>query len=142
MGLTDIKSYLIGLVLAMVIIFGGIFTLSSFKSENPTIDTSRMDTFNQTFYLAENVTTAVESISDSIDATGEKPGALGWFNVLFGSSWQGLKALKSSLGFVNAAVYGVADFFDVPKAIARLIILLPIIVIVFAIWGAIIQAQD
>lgn len=142
MGLSDIKSYMIGLVLFVVLISGGIFTMVSLKASNPTLDSSRITAFNTTFNKADNITTAVNGIGDSINAAGDKPGALGWFNVLFGSAWQGLKTVFSSLGFVKGLILAVAEVFSVPPAIALLITLIPIIIIVFAIWGAIIQAQD
>jgi hypothetical protein len=142
MGLNDIKSYMIGLVLFVVVITGGIFTMISLHSSNPALDSSRIEAFNTTFNKADNITTAVNDISSSITNAGDKPGALGWFNVLFGSAWQGLKVLFSSLGFVKGLILAVAEIFSVPPAIALLITLLPIIIIVFAIWGAIIQAQD
>jgi len=142
MGLSDIKSYMIGLVLFVVIITGGVFTMTMFKTANPSIDSSRVESFNSTFNTAQNITTAVNGIGDSLEATGEKPGVLGWFNVLFGSAWNGLKAVFGSLGFINGIIQGVGDMFGIPTALVVLIPLIAIIIIVFAIWGAIIQAQD
>jgi len=142
MGLSEIKGYMIGLVLFVVIITGGVFMLGTFRLANPSIDSSRIDSFNSTFNKAENITNAVNGIGDSLEATGDNPGPLGWFNVLFGSAWNGLKAVFGSLSFINGIIVGVGDLFAIPPAIVVLIPLIVIIIIVFAIWGAIIQAQD
>lgn len=139
MGLEQLQSYIIGVVLSIVIITGGLMFLSDFRANDTTIDpTNDVNSFNRTLNKADEVTTAVGGMSSSIeDASTTSTGVLGWLNALVGSIFDGLKALFSSFGFVNVMATETGQALGVPTIFTGLLLLIITIIIVFAIWSAI-----
>jgi hypothetical protein len=140
MALDDIKNLIIGSILFVVVISGGVIFLGSFSAFDSSIDSvGDVSGFNSTLNKARNVTDAANSIQDSISSVSNNPGILGWFDALFGSIYNGLKAMFGSLSFISTAmVESVAFFgFDIVTPLIVLLGLVIVVVIGFAIWSAI-----
>ena len=141
-GLENIKSYMIGIVVFIVIITSGVFIIGTFSVSDPTLDNHNdIGQFNNTLNKANEITLTVNSMDQSIKDVSEENtgGLLGWLNVLVGTAFKGLKAIGSSLGFVSTAATESASFFGVPTFIVTLCLLIITIIIVFAIWSAIMR---
>ena len=140
MALDDIKNLIIGSLLFVVIITGGMFFLGSFLNYDSNIDnTGKITVFNNTLNKATEVTAAAENIQTSVESISTNPGPLGWFDALFGSIYNGLKAMFSSLSFINTLMIESTNFFgfDVVTPMITLIGLCVVVIIGFAIWSAI-----
>ena len=142
MGLNDIRNYIIGTILFVIVVFAGVLTLGSFHGANPSLDSSQLEYFNESLSLSENVTSAVQGIDDSIASSSSSPGPLGWLNGLLGSVWNGVKATRGTLSFVGVAVSEISDMFGVPRAISGLIMLIPVVIIAFAIWIVVVRSSE
>ncbi len=142
MGLNDVRNYIIGAILFSIVIFGGVFVIGSFNS--PDLDSSRLSAFNESLGISSEVTATVGELSDTVSevGSGSSPGALGWLNTLLGSVWGVLRTLMATLGFIGTAISEAGAFFGVPSQIMGLIILIPIIIIVFALIVAIIGVNE
>jgi hypothetical protein len=142
MGLDTIQNYIIGIVLFMIIIGGGTYMFGTFVAVDGTIDTAGdVSRFESKLYLASNVTSAVNQMDTNIQSvTAEDTGVLGWLNALIGSAYDGLRAIGASIGFMGNAMGETANMFGIPSFIMGLIGLIILIVLAFAIWGAITKA--
>lgn len=139
MGLEQLQSYIMGVVLSIIIITSGLMFLSEFRANDTTIDpTNSVNNFNRTLNKADEVTTAVDGMSGSIeDASTTSTGVLGWLNALVGSIFDGLKALFSSFSFISVMATETGEALGVPTIFISLALLIITIIIVFAIWSAI-----
>ena len=141
MALDEVKGYLIGVIMFIVVITGGVIAFSSFTAYDSSIDsTNQIGAFNQTFNKAANITTSVTKIQQSVDrASTNGGGPLGWLNALVGSAYEGLTAISSSMRFVGIVADDTADFFNVPfiLPLITLITLVITLIIAFGIWSAI-----
>lgn len=139
MGLDDIKYYLIGIVIFMVVIGGGVYILGSFHNADNSIDSSgELSQFNDSLYKASNITKVINDLDASINSvTSEKVGALGWLNALLGSAFNGLKLIGQSVGFMKVVASEAGVILGIPSFIISLLVLITIIIIAFAIYTAI-----
>jgi len=139
MGLDQLQGYITGIILSIVIIAGGILFITNFADANPTLASDgKINDFNETMNKANEVKTAVDSMSGSIEnASTTNTGILGWLNALVGSIFDGLKALFISFSFVSTAAEDSAELFKIPPIFMGLLVLILTIIIVFAIWSAI-----
>lgn len=142
MGLNDIRNYIIGGIIFSIIVFGGVFMIGSFRSANPSLDVSELETFNRSVSISSNVSSTVYDMQSQIEETTNSPGPLGWLNTLLGTVWGGLKTLGKTLGFMSVALTETAKIFNIPTEIIGLVILIPILVIVFALIVAIVRANE
>jgi protein-S-isoprenylcysteine O-methyltransferase Ste14 len=101
----------------------------------------RYSDFNRTFNVYDNVTTQVTSIKENIVNADTDFGAFGVLNSLIATSWQGVKLLFSSFGFMDSVFGGLSTMFGIPSWVGGFAILLIIVIIAFAIWAAIFQTQ-
>lgn len=141
MALDEVKGYLIGVIMFIVVITGGIIAFSSFTAYDSSIDaTNQIGQFNTTFNKATEMTVAVDGIKTSVTEAGSSSsGPLGWLNALVGSAYNGLKALSGATSFVDVAATDSANFFNIPfiLPLITLITLVITIIIGFGIWSAI-----
>lgn len=142
MGLNDIRNYVIGGIIFSIVIFGAVFLIGSFHAANPSLDTTQLDTFNRSVSISENLSSTVNGMRSNIESTSDNAGPLGWLNTLLGTVWGGLKTLGKTLSFMTVAFQEIGNFFGVPSEIAGLIILIPIVIIVFALIVAIVRANE
>jgi hypothetical protein len=138
MGLDDVKSYMIGVILFILVIASGVFILGSFYSEDSSIDmVGQVSQFNSSLNLASNMTTAAQGVSDSIEKAGNSSSPLGWLDVLVGSTFTGLKAISGTMSFMNVAAAQSSSMFGIPSFVYPLLVLIILLIIAFAIWSAI-----
>lgn len=137
------KDYIIGIIIFTFVVVGGISLLGILDtgtngkiSQDP-----RYSDFNQTFNVYDNVTNQVGNIRDNIVNADTDFGVFGVLNSLIATSWQGVKLLFSSFGFMDAVFGGLSTVFGLPAWVGGLLILLVIVIIAFAIWAAIFQTQ-
>jgi uncharacterized Tic20 family protein len=138
MALDNLKNYIIGIILAIALILCGVFLVSSFSSNDSSIDTQGdIQQFNRTLALSQNITTSVDSMNEALDV--ENAGALGWIDAIFRSTFSGLKATKQSTEFVGVATKESAKFFGIERVlpIISVILLIVAIIILIAIYEAI-----
>lgn len=138
MGLEEIKGYMLGIIFMIVLVTGGVIWMGTFSSNDSAIDNGEINQFNNTLNKAENITSSVNAIDNSIQSVSDK-GGLGWFNVIFGSAFNGLKAIGQSLGFVKVAATDAGNMFNAPPAMITLSLLAITVIICFAIWAAIMR---
>ncbi len=138
MALDDLKGYMIGVVLFILVIASGTFMIGSFFNADNSLDpTGQVSTFNSSLNAASEMTTAVNSVDTSIRSAGNSTGALGWLDVLIGTTYNGLKAVGGTMEFVGKAGGEAADQFFIPGYVIGIISLIATIIIIFAIWSAI-----
>lgn len=128
------KSYIIGIVIFCLFIVGGVSMLGSFGA-----NTQQVQEFNKTFDKMNDVQEVTSDLQGSIENADTDFGAFGVLNSLISSAWQSLKLLFTSLGFMNSAFMGMVTFFGVPAWIPALFIAIIIVIVAFAIFGAIFQ---
>lgn len=143
MALNNIQNYMIGIVIMIVMVTSGVLVFGNFTAVDATLDTTnQIQNFTRTLNKSSEITTSVDSISDSISGvTSENTGALGWLNALVGSVFNGLKAVGGTLSFMDVAARESGQIFGVPQEIIGLLLLITIIIIGFAIYSAIMGLQ-
>jgi len=139
MGLDRLQSYIIGVILSIVVATGGILIMTDFLDAKPNLDSvNDLGDFNDSFSKANEVTDAVDGMSNSIEDVSESnAGILGWLNALVGSIFDGIKAIFKSFSFVESSASDAGIIFGIPAVLIGLIVLIITIIIVFAIWSAI-----
>ena len=138
MALEDIKGYMIGVIIFIVVITGGVMMFSEFSAVDPTIDSGgQIGQFNRTLNKASNISQSVQGIEDSIEQAGTGRGPLGWLDAIVGSAYNGLKAIGNTMGFVKVAGEDEANIFNIPTIFVTLLGLIVTLIIGFAIWSAI-----
>lgn len=140
MALDNIKTYMVGIILGIVIIMSGVFMIGSLYSADTSLDAAGdIARFNDTLALSTEINSSVNSMTESINIDSEKVGALGWINALFGSAFEGLRTLKSTMSFVAVAGTESAGIFGITELnpIISVIMLVISIIILIAIYEAI-----
>ena len=139
MGLENIQNYMIGIVLFMVMITGSVYILGQYAILDDTLDpTDMIGNYSKTLNKSTEVTLAVNNIKAGLTKETES-GAIGWLDTLVGTAYNTLKAIGGMLSFMTEALYGTANLLGIPTFIITLIGLIAIIVIIFAIWSAIMR---
>ena len=141
MGLDELKNYIIGVILFVVVITGGVMFIGSMYDANPALDSvGGISQFNASFAKASQVNASVNDIGNSLETVDDQDGGflgLGWINALVGSAFTGLKAVFYSMGFMSEVGQDVSGIFGIPYSLVTLIVLIITVIIVFAIWAAI-----
>jgi hypothetical protein len=138
MGLQDIKGYMIGILLGIVVLTSGILMFGKLTTVDVTLDSNNdLGKFNKTLALSQNITTAV----NALDVPSEKAGVLGWIDTLVHTAFNGMKAIKGSMSFVGVAATESAGVFGLTEInpIIVLITLVVVIIIGIAIYEAIMR---
>lgn len=138
MGLDNIKNYIVGILMSMVIVVVGLYYLGSLINVDPSLSTELTDSLADNINKSSDITTQVNQMKASLD-TNAKGGALGWIDVLLGSAWNGLKVLGSGLDFMGGIFSFVGTFFGIPDAVVGLIMLVITVIIIISIWIAIMR---
>lgn len=136
MALDDIKNYLVGLVLLLVIMLSGGYIFGTFYTHSSGLDASMYVSFNRTMDRSANLTNTVNQMQSSV-TENEAAGVLGYLNAIVGVTYHALQALVQSIGFVGLMFGDVAGQFGVPPFITALLLLIVTIIVVIAIWSAI-----
>lgn len=128
------RTYIIGIIIFCLFIVGGVSLLASFG-----VNSTQVTDFNTTFDKMNDVTDVTSDLRGSIENADTDFGAFGVLNSLISSAWQSLRLLFTSLGFMEDAYTGLNTFFGVPAWIPALLGSIVIVIIAFAIFGAIFQ---
>lgn len=136
------RTFLYGIIIMMFFIMGGVALLAEFQAADSTFDDSdKTGEFNRTFNKISEVTEEVNVLEDNIKSSDTDFGLFGVLNALIFSSWQAIKFIFDSFGFMDAVLYGLQSFFGVPAWIPLIITLLITVMLVFAIYRMVFQSE-
>lgn len=134
------RHYIIGIVIFTLFIVGGISMISIFNDSDATFaDDAKLEQFNESFNVLNNITDEVTDLEDSIVNADTDFGTYGVLNALISSAWQTLRLTFNSFRFMNNVFSGLSTFLGVPAWITGLIILIVTVMFAFAIYSAIFQ---
>ena len=137
----NISSYIIGAIIATLIVSGGLYIIADIAGHDPSfIESSEYTEFNNTFNIKQDLDSKVGNLTSSFDTEPEF-GVFGVLNGLISTAWQSLRGIFSSFAFINSAINGMSSYFGIPAFIPQLFILIITVMIIFAIWGAIFQRE-
>ena len=137
-GLTSIQNYIIGIILGCIVLISGLTWVGAAISQY-SLSGSEFGAFNASMGQLQNVSQVNSKLSSSLSTVGSNTGPLGWLDFLIGTAWLGLQSIGISLGFVGTAIMAFASMIGVPPIIAGLIVSIPVVMIVFGIWMAILR---
>lgn len=138
MALDDVKGIMIGVILAMIVIGGGVYFMGTIFSYDNTLDNAnQIQSFSTALNKSSEMTNSVNSMENSLDVSEQDVGLLGWLNNIVGSAYKGLKALYNEMSFIKVSINTVGNMFGVPAFVVGLIGLIVSIIIIIAIWSAI-----
>ena len=138
---TKISGYVIGILLFTLVVVGGVSMMGIFRSNDSGWGSGgKLDSFNASFNKLDDVGGVVRDLNSTVSTAGTDFGVFGVLNSLIKSSWQVLKLMTGSLGFMTS-VYtsGTLSWFGIPVWVGGIVVLIVVVVIVFAIFGAIFQ---
>jgi len=141
MALDELKNYMIGVVLFVLVISGGAFMMGIFYNANTSLDAAgEINQFNASLNKAQEIDTSVTGIKESIEAASAEDANVGdYINVLFNTAFNGLQAVGHTMGFVDVAANDAGEILNIPPFVIPLVLLVTIIIIGFAIWAAIMR---
>lgn len=132
--MAETRNLIIGMLIFCLVIGAGIFLIGSFGANN-----DETNQFNATFNVIGNMSQDISSIRNSTAYAETDFGVFGVLNSLINSAWTGIKILFHTGDVVNAVGYDAEKMFGFPPIIPLVLGLIVIIIISFAIWGAIFQ---
>lgn len=136
------RTLLYGIIMLTFFIMGGVGILSFYQEADPTFDDEgRTGEFNRTFNKLNEVSTEVNQLEDNIKSSDTDFGVFGVLNALIFSSWQAIKFIFDSFGFMDAVLDGLVTVFGVPAWITLTIGLLITVMLVFAIYRMVFQSE-
>ena len=134
------RHYITGIIIFTLFIIGGIAIIGELTHEDAGfVDDEKFSSFNDTFNVYDDITTEVGDLRSDIEDADTDFGLFGVLNSLISSSWQSLKLLISSFGFMDAVFNGLESFVGIPGWVGGLLILLVTVLLAFAIYSAIFQ---
>lgn len=139
-GLTNIQNYVVGIILGCIVFIGGMLWAGSAVKYSG-ISSPELDQFNSSMSKLENIGAVNDKLQSSL-SSGNNNGPLGWLDFLIGSAWLGLTAIASTLGFVPQAILGFGNMLGIPPIITGLLVGIPLVIIVFGIWMAILRVMN
>ena len=96
------RHYIIGIIMFTFFIVGGVSMMGILSDSDSTFtDDEKFTEFNESFNILNDVSDQVENLEGSITEADTDFGAFGVLNALISSSWQALKLLFTSLGFMD-----------------------------------------
>ena len=136
------RHYITGIIIFTLFIGTGVYWLGLYKAVNPAFaNEPEFQQFNNSFNKVTDVNREVGKLQSNIENADVDFGIFGVLNSLIGSSWQVLKLMFSSFGFMDKVFYGLTAVFGIPAFIPGAIILLVTVLLVFAIYSAIFQRE-
>lgn len=136
MGLLP-RNYIIGMIIFGFFLLGGISLFVSFGINND----SQVTEFNNTFNKLDSLTLKANQIRNTITNASTDFGAFGVLNALISSAWNGLGYIYDIYDITNTMFIDLSEFFGIPVWIPLTLIIIALISICFAIWGAIFQKE-
>ncbi len=103
----------------------------------------RFSQFNKTFNKYDELTSEVGGLQSGIEGSGQTEGKAfdNFLTRLINGAWNTLKGLFTGFSFITDILTGLNEMFGIPIWFTSLVSLLIIVMIAFAIWGAIFQTQ-
>ena len=136
------RTFLYGTIIMMFFIMGGMAIFTEFQTADPTFDSSdKTGEFNRTFNKLDEVTIEVQELEDNIKSSDTDFGVFGVLNALIFSSWQAIKFIFDSFGFMDSVLNGLESVFGVPAWIPSIMILLITVMLIFAIYRMVFQSE-
>jgi len=142
-AVTDIKVYIISIILFTFVVLGGLGILNQFQDGDSSFitDSEKYAEFNRTFNQYNTINSRVDAIQNSFDGASGDIGVLGFLPALIGSAWNTLKLTFSSFSFMTSVFLGMNSIFGVPAWIPSLIIMVIVVIIAYAMYKAIFQVN-
>ena len=134
---TNIRHYIFGIILFTFFIVGGVAVILELGVSNPDmVNDPRFTQFNESFNKMELVQEEVSKIETNINSTqpGDSP-----INNLITGSWQTLRLIGSSFGFMDDVFIATYTVFGVPRWVANVVVMLITVLLAFVILGLIFQ---
>ena len=99
--------------------------------------------FNDTFNKFDDLNTEVGGLQSGIEGSGQSSGTSGdnFLTRLINGAWNTLKGLFTGFSFIGDILTGLNEMFGIPVWFTTLVSLLIVVMVAFAIWGAIFQTQ-
>lgn len=135
------RTYIYGIILFTLITVAGVGFLSLFGASNPSMLTGKYIVFNESMNKLNDITTQVETLDNGVSNAQTDFGAFGVLNALISTSWNTLKLLGTSLGFMSDAYGAMNTVFGVPVWVTGIITLFVVTMIIFTIYSAIFQTE-
>jgi hypothetical protein len=134
--LTKPSDYMIGIILFVFGILGTSTMIGILYAKNPTaINSELYSQYNMSSASYESLNASIVSLQESTNID-VNPSIFSVFDTLIGGVWNGLKLLFTSLGFMKDQYGNLAKIFGIPAWIPTLASFFAIIIIAFAILGA------
>jgi len=136
------RTYIYGIIMMMFFVIGGMGIMSEYTSVDADFDSSdKSGEFNRTFNKIDDVTASIDELETNIQEADENLGFFGVLNALIFSSWQAIKFIFTSFGFMDGVIEGLSSFFGVPQWIPLVITLLITTMLIFAIFKMVFQSE-
>lgn len=137
------RHFVYGVILFTLIIVGGVNMLATLNDHSASLldRSEHYSDFNATFNKFSELNDTVNSLSTSLDSTNPDVKDGTFLGDLIRGSWNTLKTIRASFGFMNEGFRGLSSFFGMPAWIPALIISLIAIMLVFSIWSAVFQRE-
>lgn len=143
---TTPKHYMYGLIVFTIIFMAGFTIMVSVNSnEGGTFASDpRFSQFNNTFNKYDDLNTQIGGLQSSAEGSPAQPpdtGSETFVTKIINKGWNSLRGIFTGFSFVNQIFDGLSEMFGVPVWFTTLLGLLVVVMILFAIWGAIFQTQ-
>lgn len=141
MGLTNIQNYIVGILLGFAVFLSGILWASAGVGYYHLSGTDLND-FNNSMGQLQGIYNVTNTLDTSLSTSGASVGPLGWLNFLIGSAWTGLQTIGLALSFVPNAIMGFGAYLGIPPNLTWLLVCVPLVIIIFGIWMAILRVTN
>lgn len=140
MGVLEIKDYVVGIILFMIVVVSVIYISQTFvdNDENGYMSQDQLDKFDSLFNKSSDVIEQTNSLKSNVESSNNTDfGTFGVLNALAGSSWQAIKVTTTSWSFMEKILFGLSDMFLIPRWLMSFIYSIILIIIIFSIYDAI-----
>lgn len=133
----SISQFTISIILATIIIIGGVGLLSAAYSTHPDATSqAEIGALNTTFYKYDQIQSSAQELKNSITGTNQSSsGSMSAIDSLISGSWNSIKLFYSSFSFVFTFFDGLATMAMVPSWIIGLITAIIIILVGYAVYS-------
>lgn len=137
------RHFVYGVILFTLIIVGGVNMLSTLNDHSASLldRSEHYADFNATFNKFSELNDSVGTLTGSLTRTNPDVKDGTFLGDLIRGSWNTLKTVGDSFGFVIEGFRGLSSFFGVPAWVPVLLGSLVGIMLVFSIWSAVFQRE-
>lgn len=135
-GLTTFQNYLIGGIIGCIVLLAGMLYIN-LGTNYYGVTSPDIARFNTSFAgLNEGLTNTTFGLQGSLNSTLSGSSFL---DALIGKTYLGMQAIGTSIDFIGFGVQQFSNMIGIDPRIGILIIAIPIIIIIFAIWMALLR---